>query len=109
MMIGPEPRMRILERSVRLGIYFSNSVIPTKSDDSLSESSGAWRDLLFRYVLAPQGPLARDIFPGRSALIDQPINPCSVSVILLFSTIYCFRAILLRLLMDEAAPVTPCS
>jgi hypothetical protein len=45
--------LRIVEMSVRFGIdllfdsvHLINPVIPTKSDDSLCESSGAWRDLL---------------------------------------------------------------
>src|SRR5437667_8320911 len=69
MMIGPEPRIRILEMSVRLGIYFSNSVIPTKSDDSLSESSGAWRDLLFPVRIGAAGTTRPRYLP-RSDCVD---------------------------------------
>src|ERR1700731_4754044 len=51
MMMGPEPRIRIFEMSVRLGIYDFHLLIfkpchPDQAFDWRSQSNGAWRDLL---------------------------------------------------------------
>jgi len=61
MMMGPEPMIRILEMSVRLGIFYFKTLLNLSSRPSQlsgeADQLGEWRDLLFQRFdrLSPLG------------------------------------------------------